>query len=439
VKERIFGSGGVGVAERSSSPDDFDDMFTDEQPSKDDISRHKAKEMPLLMDAWGEYGENKLVGNGQPTDEKCGTFSGFKGCIRVDLHDIITVDGQNFKNKAYVRRGFHWCHKPECPICFKHGWAVREAGNIEARLEEASKTLGQVEHITISVNPKHYGLPYKRIRKMASDAMLKRGIVGGVLIFHAFRYQKFRGWYFSPHFHVLGFILGGYSRCRNCKNKICIRTSGGDNFDKCDGYDARQRKFFKQDGFITKVLGKRKTVFGTAWYQLNHASYRTSGKGKRHIVATWFGLCSYRKLHFTPEKRVELCPICNHELKHLKFLGGEGIIVKHRDDPDFTLDSYEDYADSSGEPLWAEAPRKRKRYNVTPEPFFSKEDIEEIKRDWEVRKVGDRFVEGVKRGRGSLDKFVEDEGDFDIDSIFPDAETGFEKWKAKSGRGIHGV
>ena len=31
---------------------------------------------------------------------------------------------------------------------------------------------------------------------------------------------------------------------------------------------------FLEDGYYVKVLGERKTIFGTAWYQLNHASLR---------------------------------------------------------------------------------------------------------------------------------------------------------------------
>jgi hypothetical protein len=339
-----------------------------------------------FLNGWGEFADFKLVGNGVPTNDQCGTFKGFKGCDRVDLHDLITVDGQNFKGKVFVRRSFYWCHKPECPVCFKHGWAVREAGNIEARLVEASKNLGKVEHIAVSVNPRDFGLPYKKIRKKVSDAMHDRGIVGGVIIFHAFRYKKLAGWYFSPHFHVLGFILGGYSRCRNCKNKVCIRTKDNLNFGKCDGFEARTRKFYEKDGMIVKVMGERVTVFGTAWYQLNHASYRKKeGKAKRHVVATWFGLCSYRKMSFTPERRVELCPICQHELKHLRCLKS-GVVVKHRDDPDFVLDSYEDYYDSSGQSLWVAKPRRRRKLGSYAKP----EEVFHL--DWEAIKKSDRFV-----------------------------------------------
>jgi hypothetical protein len=51
---------------------------------------------------------------------------------------------------------------------------------------------------------------------------------------------------------------------------------------------------FLKDGYVVKVLGKRKTVFGTAWYQLHHATIRLGIK--RFQSVTWFGNMGYRKL-----------------------------------------------------------------------------------------------------------------------------------------------
>ena len=84
--KRIIGLGGfVGVAEPKAHAVD-EDVFTDEEPLKADILQHKAKTLPLLMDAWGEYADFKLVGNGLPTNDKCGTFSGFKAtAFKVSL------------------------------------------------------------------------------------------------------------------------------------------------------------------------------------------------------------------------------------------------------------------------------------------------------------------------------------------------------------------
>lgn len=68
---------------------------------------------------------------------------------------------------------------------------------------------------------------------------------------------------------------------------------------------------------------------GTAWYQLNHSSYRVGAK--RSNVATWFGCCSYRKLKVTVEKKKDLCPICHEELLKLHYLGDRRI-VRNKDE-----------------------------------------------------------------------------------------------------------
>jgi len=137
------------------------------------------------------------------------------------------------------------------------------------------------EHIVASVPARDYGLKFKSLRNKVVKILAVRGVVGGVLIFHAFRYNVRQHWYWSPHFHVLGFVSGGYGRCRGCKRK-------GLDCLGCGGFEGRTRRAFEKDGYIVKVLGKRKTVFGTAWYQLNHASVRVGGK--RSSVATWFGV-----------------------------------------------------------------------------------------------------------------------------------------------------
>lgn len=156
-KTALVGVGGFDVAEPKGADDD---AFTDEQPKKEKILKEKGESIPLLdiLNGYGEYGNFKLVGHGKPTNGKCGHFFRFKGCVRVDLHNIVTLDGTNYQNKAFIRRVHHWCHKPSCPICYKHGWAVREAGNIDARCKGASKKHGQVEHIICSVPTKDYGL-----------------------------------------------------------------------------------------------------------------------------------------------------------------------------------------------------------------------------------------------------------------------------------------
>lgn len=240
-----------------------------------------------VQNGWGRYGQHELVGNGKVTNpDKCGKFRGFWGCVRVELHNKTTLDGNNFKGKAFITKIFHSCDKPTCPVCFKHGWAVREAGNIESRIKEAEKRFGKAEHIVVSVPQKDYGLSYEPLQSKAIKVMAARNILGGCKIFHAFRYHEadetYVGeparWFWSPHFHVLGFVDGGYSRCRHCKKSTLDCLS-------CDGYEGRTRRCYEKDGYIVKVLAKRKSIFGTAWYQLNHASVKRGVK--RFHVATW--------------------------------------------------------------------------------------------------------------------------------------------------------
>lgn len=193
---------------------------------------------PERAESWATYGGFQLVGHDKVTNDKCGKFSRFEGCARVDLHNRISLNGENFRNRVFVRTVHYSCGKPGCPICYRYGWAVREARNIEERLAEASNHFGVVEHISASVPVRDYGLEFETLRKKAVAVLAVRGITGGVLIFHGFRYNSpeearqkgaMMGWYWSPHFHVLGYVLGGYGRCRGCK-KGCLN---------CDGFEGK--------------------------------------------------------------------------------------------------------------------------------------------------------------------------------------------------------
>jgi len=269
-----------------------------------------------------------LAGNGEITNpETCGKRATFKGCLNVEGHNVTTLEGKNYKGKVFVRRIQMSCGKPSCPKCYKSGWAVRQAGKIEARLKEASKRFGLVEHIVASVPTHDYGLGLKALRHKIIKMLKEIGVVGGVLIFHGFRYNLKDGWYWSPHFHILGFILGGYSRCRHCKGADCYDCEGG--------FDGKTYKLYRKKGYIVRVLGKRITVFGTAWYQLNHSSYKVDSV--RFHVATWFGTCSYRKLKVTVQLRKELCPICRKELVKIRYLGDKRLNLS------LERDSFEDY------------------------------------------------------------------------------------------------
>jgi len=165
-----------------------------------------------------------LVGRGKVTNNKCGRFQGFYGCTRNKKHK---------GDVAYVIKYFNSCDRPSCPICYRLGWAVRQARANEARLVEASKVLGlPIEHVMCSLPRSDYDLPLKEARRKDIEVLLGRDVIGGLMILHGQRIDKETGVEsFSPHWHVLGFIRGGY-HCRECDHKWNC-TAG------CGGWDAR--------------------------------------------------------------------------------------------------------------------------------------------------------------------------------------------------------
>jgi hypothetical protein len=351
---------------------------------------------------WGHYGEYVLVGqDDKPTNDKCGKFGGYYGCLNSDLHDLVTLDfvTHPFKGLGFFKKHFYSCDSPTCPICFKRGWAVRGAEKIEERLRGFDKRskwrFGKTQHIVVSVPQSDYGLSFEKLKDKVIHKVLKsRRVLGGVAIFHAFRYRNWHearrvnqpvGWYFSPHFHVLGYI-DNFAKCRGCEN----RSNGTRDFvfdtEKClvcDGFEGLERRCFREEakaycrranvpyvdgvsksgGYIVSVKGERKTVFGTAWYQLNHCSivngtkrkcYRKNSKtvcsGKSRFHATyWFGVCSYTELKLEKGDRFhrDTCPICGYELVRVKYVGvgepEEGYFANKFKAPIF---------DSRGVPLW---------------------------------------------------------------------------------------
>jgi hypothetical protein len=127
------------------------------------------------------------------------------------------------------------------------------------------------------------------MRKKVYGALKRVHCLGGMLIYHPKRQNKHDGsWYFSPHFHALGY-----------------------------GWLMDIRRNYVNSGYIIKNVGIRKTVEGTIWYQLSHCGISEN----RHAV-TWFGALSYAKLHVKyVEKKRETCPICGNRLKRLIWVG----------------------------------------------------------------------------------------------------------------------
>ncbi|MFZ7138363.1 MAG: hypothetical protein ACOWW1_08090 [archaeon] len=96
-----------------------------------------------------------------------------------------------------------------------------------------------------------------------------------------------------------------------------------------------------------------------------------------------------------PEKRKEMCPICQHELIDVKYVGEEGII-KNKDDPDYCRDSFENYLDKHGHVCWIEAPKwRRKARGSSEKVVFTVDDYSQMNLEQKLAQetAGDDIIE----------------------------------------------
>lgn len=353
------------------------DWEKDFQPDMGEKWREKvySGEVELPDIGFNYDGQWFLVGGGERKDTRCGTFrhrktKKLRGCLRLKLHAGVKLDGIDYTNKVFVKRVFHSCNRPECPSCGVTGWAVRESMRAERRLLFAYLKLGKVEHIIVSP-PQDVDWDFKKLKKYVLKAMLRRGIVGGCMIYHHFRYRNSYvarrtglklGWFRSPHFHVLGFIKGGYGNCRNCAHhpdKVfsfarCMKCNGFmGNQKRAYGYVDEKGAEHKGDRVICKVKGERKTVGGTLWYQLSHASLKRGVK-KQNVVL-WFGECGRNKLKIPKGRRPQrdvTCEICGQKLYDIVYLGNYKSLLRfmgvHNESQGFIFDA----KDADGNWLW---------------------------------------------------------------------------------------
>jgi hypothetical protein len=326
-------------------------------------------ELVVRNEFWS-FGGYELVGHRRRTNGNCGKFKHFSGCLNVELHNAVRWFFPKLKKNSVFVKPVYWsCDKPTCPVCYMYGWATREACRIEARMKEASKRFGLAEHIIVSVLPNDYGLSLEASRAKCRKILADRGVIGGVMIFHGFRYRNrwFArrknlpiGWFWSPHMHVIGFVGGeGYGKCRTCSfNPELVH-----NWDKCkdcNGFEGLTRRLWEKEGgrggsgYVVKVKEKRKTIGGTAWYQLHHASIRRGSK--RSHAASWFGVCSYRKLKLINGADVGIkhkCQICHSDLVRVRYLGVFKDLKLNR------RGQIVDFYDADGEPLWEDVVDKK--------------------------------------------------------------------------------
>lgn len=242
----------------------------------------------------GTAGHNgfRLVGSGEPYDD-CGTILPLKtvGCLEVKNHTQTTLD-RGFKGQVVIKIAQRDCMRAECPQHY-HSWANKEADNITHRIENyyQYKTGASPLHLTVSVPINEWYLDFAKMRQKANKLALLVGFRGGCCVYHPFRQEKWsKRWYYSPHFHIIGF-----------------------------GFIQGTDKVHKDTGWVIKNLGRRKSVRATAFYQLSHCGI----SGKHHTVV-WFGCMSYNKFK-CPDRPDNLikCPICGLEMLPVKYVGND--------------------------------------------------------------------------------------------------------------------
>jgi hypothetical protein len=233
-------------------------------------------------------------------------------CKNVDGHFHKVVDGVDVTGKCFVRVSRYSCHRPDCPVCVGK-WAVREAHHVDDKLVLGAKHFGLVEHIIISVPEKCYGLDYKSLKSYVLKVCKSRGILGGCIVYHPWRFDGFE-WHFGKHFHVLGFIDGGASRCRKCVKGSCVG---------CHGFFHRVDEGYKKDGWVVRVEEERISVYMTMKYELGHAAVLKDGK--RNLIVTWFGCMRNGKLKV--ERKKSKCPACGESLVRMVYMGFERLVV----------------------------------------------------------------------------------------------------------------
>lgn len=247
------------------------------------------------------------VGRGVVGSVFCGRFESDMVCHNVEGHKGVMLGDVNCSGKVVVRHRILRCHKSSCPICFYDGWASRLARSIEGRIAEGERRgLGKADHVTVSVPKADRDLPEAVLRRRCAAAAFDRGMNGFTMIYHAVRKDKLNKKLFrSPHYHLLGFITGGFDVCRNCGH-------GGKDCASCTGFKGREVRGYAKDGYLVKVHDVRKTIFGTAKYSLGHATLVLGMK--RSAVVTHWGTIACCEFKSFPTPIDDSCPACKEEM-----------------------------------------------------------------------------------------------------------------------------
>lgn len=226
------------------------------------------------------------------------------GCLNEKLHEKL---GKG--KRVYIKQFQRCCYRASCKECYTK-WIARQADVATRKIEYYSKKMNMKPiHLILCIPQSQHGLPVEKLRDRMNDVLKKAQWKGGTIIFHPFRFDKTnRIWYYSPHFHLVGF-----------------------------GYRFQIAQAFGKYGWFIKIEDERESVFQTFCYLLSHCGIK---KG-RHTV-TWTGDLSYSKLKLEKEPKITCCPVCGGDFMPIYHDGIHPVVP-----PDAP---YEGLVDSDG--LW---------------------------------------------------------------------------------------
>jgi len=234
----------------------------------------------------------KLPGTEKPL-ENCREWV-CKGCLN-NFHP-------EHNGKIWIRKFQMGCFRASCSHCWLRKWLARESNRATRRIENfirVKKSHGFREplpiHVIVSPPWKEKFGSFDVLKKRCRVMLKKAGVVGGLLIYHPFGFNKEKQeWEKRPHFHVIGF-----------------------------GWVVDTAKISEKDGWVIKNKKTRESVHSTIYYQLSHAGVSNIGV---HSVS-WFGDLGYRAKYASEIKVVDedeelnLCPLCKFPQVFVKFVG----------------------------------------------------------------------------------------------------------------------
>lgn len=297
------------------------------------LSVRKPEPSVILHTVKSDFGKKlgwSFPGEGEQSSFYCGTLA-YSGCPNSELHSshLPGVDCCS-DGKVFVKQYRRSCFKKDCPKCYRR-WIGREVVRASDRLVEGTllfKKYRWPSHVVSSPDRDLWSLPIEELRKCNTRALSASGVVGGCSIFHPWRKNSHGVWFFSPHFHNVGFGFVKWNRSLMARHKFKIKR--------------------------ISERGSRREIAGTIKYQLTHA-----GVHNKYHTVTWFGCCNYAKLKVDGHKKTEICPFCKQDIMPFEYVGDEEL-------PDcecYFLDAYD-------------------KWRVKDLPFHGRESKERVQEDF---------------------------------------------------------